>query len=192
MCVFSHTLSFDLRKAGKSAELPVSGEVVDIETVPPPWPFSVSGSASVSSVPEKQSGSMWWAERPPFAEEEPDFTDENFNTVCVTSPPLQAPAGGDMEKKSPLTIDTPSPTETLCDKEVPVPTPVTLFITEDDEKSPEQEEKKDEPVSQTDLNWSDGDKVTITDNIVISSLLRGERENEEQPERDHTSVSDSR
>ncbi|XP_053542556.1 uncharacterized protein ehbp1l1b isoform X6 [Ictalurus punctatus] len=177
------------RKAGKSAELPVSGEVVDIETVPPPWPFSVSGS--VSSVPEKQSGSMWWAERPPLAEEEPDFTDEDFNTVCVTSPPLQAPAGGDMEKKSPLTIDTPSPTETLCDKEVPVPTPVTLFITEDDEKSPEQEEKKDEPVSQTDLNWSDGDKVTITDNIVISSLLRGERENEEQPERDHTSVSDS-
>lgn len=192
MCVFSHTLSFDLRKAGKSAELPVSEEVVDIETVPPPWPFSVSGSASVSSVPEKQSGSMWWAERPPLAEEEPDFTDEDFNTVCVTSPPLQAPAGGDMEKKSPLTIDTPSPTETLCDKEVPVPTPVTLFITEDDEKSPEQEEKKDEPVSQTDLNWSDGDKVTITDNIVISSLLRGERENEEQPERDHTSVSDSR
>ncbi|XP_053501364.1 uncharacterized protein ehbp1l1b isoform X2 [Ictalurus furcatus] len=180
-------------KTGKSAELPVSEEVVDIETVPPPWPFSVSGSASpsVSSVPERQSGGMWWAERPPLAEEEPDFTDEDFNTVCVTSPPLQAPAGGDMEKKSPLTIDTPSPTETLCDKEVPVPTPVTLFITEDDEKSPEQEEKKEEPASQTDLNWSDRDKVTITDNVVISSLLRGERENEEQPERDQTSVRDS-
>lgn len=167
--------------------------MVDVETVPPPWPFSVSGSMSpsVSSVPEIQSGGVWWAERPPLAEEEPDFTDEDFNTVCVTSPPLKGLAGGDKEKKSPLTTDKPSPTETLSDKEVPVPTPVTLFIPEDHEESPEHVEPKEEPLSQTDQNWSDEDKVTITDNI-ISSLLRAEREDEKQADRDHTAVRDGR
>ncbi|XP_060764486.1 EH domain-binding protein 1-like protein 1 isoform X9 [Neoarius graeffei] len=178
-------------KARKSSGLPVSEDVVDVETLPPPWPFSVSGSVSpsLSSVPERQLGGMWWAERPPLAEEEPDFTDEDFNTVCVTSPPLKGLAGGDEKKKSPLSPDKLSATETVCGKGVPVPTPVTLFITEDHEESPEHVEPKQEPVSETDQNWSDEDKVTITDNIIIS-LLRAEREDEEQADRDHTAVRD--
>lgn len=152
--------------------------MIDIGTAPPLWPFSITGSGSppVSSVPESQAEGVWWAERPPLAEEEPDFTHKDFNSVFVTSPPLKAPAGGDVEKKSSLTTDKPSPS----DEEVPVPTLVTLFITDDDEESPKQVEPKEEPVSQTDLNWSDEDKITITDNIV-SSLLRGEK----STDRDH-------
>lgn len=166
---------------------------MDVETLPPPWPFSVSGSVSpsLSPVPERQLEGMWWAERPPLAEEEPDFTDEDFNTVCVTSPPLKGLAGGDEKKKRPLSPDKLSATETVCGKGVPVPTPVTLFITEDHEESPEHVEPKQEPVSETDQNWSDEDKVTITDNIIVS-LLRAEREDEKQADRDHTAVRDGR
>ncbi|XP_058267745.1 EH domain-binding protein 1-like protein 1 isoform X13 [Hemibagrus wyckioides] len=169
-------------KAGKSAELPVSEDVVDIETVPPPWPFSISGSVSlsVSSVPERQSGGVSGAERPPLAEEEPDFKDEDFNTVCVTS--------RDVEKKVLLTTD--EPTETQSDKDAPVPTLVPLFIKEDDAESSKQTEPKEEPVSQTDLNRSDEDKVTITDTI-ISSLLRGEHEDQKKPEQENSTVRNS-
>ncbi|KAK3521581.1 hypothetical protein QTP70_014773 [Hemibagrus guttatus] len=161
-------------KAGKSAEFPVSEE-----TVPPPWPFSVSGSVSppVSSVPERQSGGVWRAERPPLAEEEPDFTDEDFNTVCVAS--------RDVEKKSLLTTD--RPTETQSDKEAPVPTLVTPFITEDGDEPTKQAEPKQEPVSKTDLNRSDEDKVAITDTI-ISSILRGEHEDQKKPEQENSAV----
>lgn len=149
---------------------------MDVGTVPPPWPFSVS-------VPQSQSGGVWWAERPPLAEEEPDFADEDFNTVCETSPPLKVAAGEDVKKKSPLSPDEPPHTETLSDKEVPVSTPVT----EDDEESREEAELKEEPVSQTDLNWSDEDKVTVTDSI-ISSLMTDEK----KLERDHAAVRNNR
>lgn len=161
--------------------------MLDVRAVPPPWPFSVPVPTSVASVPERQSADVWRVERPPLAEEEPDFADEDFNIVCVTSPPLKVPADRDMEEKCPLTADKPSPVETLSDKEVPVQTLVTLFIREDDEESPKQEElqeePKKEPMSQTDLNWSDEDKVKITEN-VISSLQRGEK----QPERDDAAL----
>lgn len=156
---------------------------MDVRTVPPPWPFSVPGPMcpSVVSVPERQTADVWWVERPPLAEEEPDFADEDFNFVCVTSPHLKVPAGGDMEEKNPLSADKPSPAETLSDK-VPVPNLVTLFITEDDEESRKQELQEEpikEPMSRTGQNWSDEDKVRITDSVI--SLLRGEK----QPERDH-------
>lgn len=160
---------------------------MDVGAVPPPWPFSVSMSLSLSSVPQRQSGDVWWAERPPLAEEEPDFTDEDFNTVCVTSPPLKVPAGGDVEKKSPLTTDKPSPAES--DKDIPVLTPITLLITEDDDESLEQEKLKEEVVSQTDLNRTDEDKVMITDHI-ISSELGVEREEEEQTHPDRITARD--
>lgn len=156
---------------------------MDIETVPPPWPFSVSGSVSpsVSSIPERQSGVVSGAERPPLAEEEPDFKDEDFNTVCVTSQ--------DVEKKILLTTD--EPTETQSYKDAPVPTLVPLFIKADDEESSKQAETKEEPVSQTDLNRSDEDKVTITDTI-ISSLLKGEHEDQKKPEQENSTVRGSR
>lgn len=166
-------------KAEKSAELPVSKDVV---AVPPPWPFSVSGSESpsVSSVSERRPGGVWRAECPPLAEVEPDFTDQNVNAVCVTSPPLEAQ---DMEQKSPLTTNKPLATETRSDKEV------TLFITEDEEESPKPAKLKEEPVNQTNQNQSDEDKVTITD-IIISSLLRSE--DEKKPEQEHDALRDSR
>lgn len=180
-------------KAGQSAELSVSEDVLDVQTVPPPWPFSVprSVSPSVSSVPERQSGGVWLAERPPLAEEEPDFLSEDFNTVCVTSPPVKAPAGGDVEKKSPLPADEASSAKTVCDEEVPVPNLIALFITEEDEKTPGQTEPKQEPLSQTGPNWSDQAKVSIADGIV-SSLLRGECEDGTRPDREHTAVTDNR
>ncbi|GAA6081634.1 EH domain-binding protein 1-like protein 1 isoform X7, partial [Tachysurus ichikawai] len=147
-------------KAGKSDELPVSEDVEDIKTVPPPWPFSASGSVSrsMSSIPDRRSGVVWWAERPPLAEEEPDFTVADLNDVYVTSQ--------DVENKRLLTTDRTSPTEMQADKETPVPPVVILFITEDDEESPKMAEPKEEPVSQTVLTCSDEDKVTITDSII--------------------------
>ncbi|KAI5614369.1 EH domain-binding protein 1-like protein 1 isoform X11 [Silurus asotus] len=174
-------------KAVESAALPVLEDVVDVEpAVPPPWPFSVSGSvfSSVCPAQERPPGGMWWAEHSHPAEEEPDF-----NTVCVMStPPPKAP--GDMENKSPLPTDKPETgTEELADEQVPAPTLVTLFITEGDEETPEHAELKDEPLSQTDLNRSDEDKVVITH--VIPSLLRDEHEDETQADRDLSAVRDN-
>ncbi|XP_060751625.1 EH domain-binding protein 1-like protein 1 isoform X2 [Tachysurus vachellii] len=165
-------------KAGKSDELPVSEDVEDIKTVPPPWPFSVSGSVSrsMSSIPDRRSGDVLWAERPPLAEEEPDFTVADLNDVYVTSQ--------DAENKSLPTTDRTSPTEIQADKEAPVPPVVILFITEDDEESPKMAEPKEEPVSQTVLTCSDEDKVTITDSII-------ECEDEKKHEREDSTVRDS-
>lgn len=166
---------------------------MDVGTVPPPWPFSSSVSVcpSAPSVPERQLEEVWWAERPPLAEEEPDFAGEDFNTVCVTSSPLKVPTGRDVERKSSLTTDKPS---NVSNEEAPVLTPVTLF-TEDEEESPEQAEPKEKPkeelVSETHVNWSDEDKVTITDNIICS-LLRSECEEEKNTEPHHGSVKDTR
>ncbi|XP_047660729.1 uncharacterized protein ehbp1l1b isoform X4 [Tachysurus fulvidraco] len=164
--------------AGKSDELPVSEDVEDIKTVPPPWPFSISGSVSrtMSSVPDRRSGDVWWAERPALAEEEPDFTVADLNDVYVTSQ--------DVENKSLLTTDRTTPTEMQADKEAPVPPGVILFITEDDEESPKMAEPKEEPVSQTVLTCSDEDKVTITDSII-------ECEDEKTHEQEDSTVRDS-
>ncbi|XP_046716759.1 EH domain-binding protein 1-like protein 1 isoform X11 [Silurus meridionalis] len=170
-------------KAVESAALPVLEDVVDVEpAVPPPWPFSVSGSvfSSVCPAQERPPGDMWWAEHSHPAEEEPDF-----NTVCVMSPPPPK-APGDMEKKSPLPTDKP---ETGTEEQVPALTLATLFITEGDEETPEHAELKEEPLSQTGLNRSDEDKVVITH--IISSLLRDEHEDETQTDRDLSAVRDN-
>nr|XP_055064401.1 mucin-2 isoform X9 [Misgurnus anguillicaudatus] len=81
---------------------------LDTGTVPPPHPFSVPSIPS-SSMPSKLAHSkdvqdenlhVFTAEKPPLAEEEPDFQVEDFDTVFITSPPNEnVTVGGHPEKE---------------------------------------------------------------------------------------------
>ncbi|XP_065114281.1 EH domain-binding protein 1-like protein 1 isoform X10 [Paramisgurnus dabryanus] len=83
-------------------------EELDTGTVPPPHPFSVPSKPS-SSMPSKLADSkyvqdenlhVFTAEKPPLAEEEPDFQVEDFDTVFMTTPPNEdASVGGHQEKE---------------------------------------------------------------------------------------------
>ncbi|TTW73461.1 EH domain-binding protein 1-like protein 1 [Bagarius yarrelli] len=136
-CPDEHSLGSE-PKGGQSAGLPVSEDrenVVETLSLPPPWLFSVSVCPSVSSVPGRSHGDIWWTERPPLAEVEPDFKEQDFNTVFETLPPFTVQ---DVEKKSAVSRETTLPTESQSEEQTPVSTMPPLFITEDDEEPREE------------------------------------------------------
>ncbi|XP_051763748.1 EH domain-binding protein 1-like protein 1 isoform X7 [Ctenopharyngodon idella] len=146
-------------------------EELDIGTVPPPHPFSAPAtiplSSAISTLTEKNQ-QVFIAEKPPLAEEEPDFKVADFDEVIMTSKPIKDVTVSRCPEKEPLKIDTEQPMQSSLVQ--------TFSITDDDLlKQPEntiiesagEVSPKEEPNEQNvkgallcaDLNKSDEDKI---------------------------------
>ncbi|XDV54246.1 hypothetical protein PO909_022584 [Leuciscus waleckii] len=146
-------------------------EQLDIGTVPPPHPFSAPATiphSSVVSTLTKKNQQVFIAEKPPLAEEEPDFKVADFDKVIITSQPIKDVTISSRPEKEPLKIDTEQPMQSSLVQ--------TFSITDDDLlKQPENTiiesagkvPPKEEPNEQNakgallcaDLNKSDEDKI---------------------------------
>ncbi|CAM4729974.1 unnamed protein product [Leuciscus chuanchicus] len=146
-------------------------EQLDIGTVPPPHPFSAPATiphSSVVSTLTKKNQQVFIAEKPPLAEEEPDFKVADFDKVIITSQPIKDVTISSRPEKEPLKIDTEQPMQSSLVQ--------TISITDDDLlKQPEntiiesagEVPPKEEPNEQNakgallcaDLNKSDEDKI---------------------------------
>ncbi|XP_050976657.1 mucin-17 isoform X6 [Labeo rohita] len=93
------TSGVQLVEASRSVDL-------DIGTVPPPHPFS---APVVSTHMEKNQ--VFIAEKPPLAEEEPDFKVADFDKIIITSQPIKDVSVSKRLEKEPLIIDTEQPTQ---------------------------------------------------------------------------------
>lgn len=143
-------------EASKSEEL-------DIGNVPPPHPFSSQATTVVSTHMKKNL--VFIAEKPPLAEEEPDFKAADFYKVIITSQDVTV---GKRPEKEPLKIDIEQPmqsslvqTFSITDDNL-LKQPKNTKIESAGEVSP-----KEEPNVQNakgallcaDLNKSDEDKI---------------------------------
>ncbi|XP_077098723.1 EH domain-binding protein 1-like protein 1 isoform X15 [Siphateles boraxobius] len=146
-------------------------EQLDIGTVPPPHPFSTPATiphSSVVSTLTKKNQQVFIAEKPPLAEEEPDFKVADFDKVIITSQPIKNVTVSSHPEKEPLKIDAEQPMQSSLVQ--------TFSITDDDLlKQPEntiiesagQVPPKEEPNEENakgvllcaDLNKSDEDKI---------------------------------
>ncbi|XP_067253995.1 uro-adherence factor A isoform X8 [Chanodichthys erythropterus] len=101
-------------------------EELDIGTVPPPHPFSapatIPHSSAISTLGEKNQ--VFIAEKPPLAEEEPDFKLADFDKVIMTSKPIKDVTVSRCPEKEPLKIDTEQPMQSSLVQ--------TFSITDDD------------------------------------------------------------
>ncbi|KAL1266589.1 hypothetical protein QQF64_002264, partial [Cirrhinus molitorella] len=151
---------------GTSGVQPVEvsrSEELDIGTVPPPHPFS---APVVSTHMEKNL--VFIAEKPPLAEEEPDFKVADFDKVLITSQAIKDVTVGKHPEKEPLKTDIEQPTQSSQVQ--------TVSITDDDLLQQPKNTKiepagevsmKEEPNVQyakgallcADLNKSDEDKI---------------------------------
>ncbi|KAK2871123.1 hypothetical protein Q8A67_023650 [Cirrhinus molitorella] len=151
---------------GTSGVQPVEAsrsEELDIGTVPPPHPFS---APVVSTHMEKNL--VFVAEKPPLAEEEPDFKVADFDKVLITSQAIKDVTVGKHPEKEPLKNDIEQPTQSSQVQ--------TVSITDDDLLQQPKNTKiepagevsmKEEPNVQyakgallcADLNKSDEDKI---------------------------------
>ncbi|XP_056103639.1 nascent polypeptide-associated complex subunit alpha, muscle-specific form isoform X6 [Rhinichthys klamathensis goyatoka] len=146
-------------------------EQLDTGTVPPPHPFSAPATiphSSVVSTLTKKNQQVFIAEKPPLAEEEPDFKMADFDKVIMTSQPIKYVTVSSRPEKEPLKIDTEQPMQSSLVQ--------TCSITDGDLlKQPENTiiesagnvPSKEEPNEQNakgallcaDLNKSDEDKI---------------------------------
>ncbi|KAK7120550.1 hypothetical protein R3I94_020522 [Phoxinus phoxinus] len=146
-------------------------EQLDIGTVPPPHPFSAPATIPHSSVVSpliKKNQHVFIAEKPPLAEEEPDFKVDDFDKVIMTFQPIKNVTVSSRPEKEPLKIDSETPMQSSLVQ--------TFSITDDDLlKQPEnpiidsagEVSPKEEPNEQNakgalfcaDLNKSDEDKI---------------------------------
>ncbi|KAK7125780.1 hypothetical protein R3I93_021218 [Phoxinus phoxinus] len=146
-------------------------EQLDIGTVPPPHPFSAPATIPHSSVVSpliKKNQHVFIAEKPPLAEEEPDFKVDDFDKVIMTFQPIKNFTVSSRPEKEPLKIDSETPMQSSLVQ--------TFSITDDDLlKQPEnpiidsagEVSPKEEPNEQNakgalfcaDLNKSDEDKI---------------------------------
>ncbi|XP_058644956.1 microtubule-associated protein futsch isoform X2 [Onychostoma macrolepis] len=162
-------------------------EELDIGSVPPPHPFSAPATTASSSVvsTHMQKNQVFIAEKPPLAEEEPDFKVADFDKVIITSQDVTV---GKRPEKEPLKTDTEQPMQSSLVQ--------TFSITDDDllkqpkntkiESAGEVSPKEEPSVHNAkgallcaDLNKSDEDKiikkfastvVTPTENNIPSIL----------------------
>ncbi|XP_051973609.1 EH domain-binding protein 1-like protein 1 isoform X10 [Xyrauchen texanus] len=173
-------------------------EDLAIGTVPPPHPFSVPVTIHASSVSSKSTHKeefpkknlpVFTAEKPPLAEEEPDFKMEDFDTVIITSQPIEI-VGGKSPEKVPLVskkmlLTMAEPEKTDIELSVQSGLDQTLSVTQDNllkqpEKSPEDLAIKGEPTEQNvksilfcaNLNRSDEDRIiqSIASTMVTPTI----------------------
>ncbi|XP_043105856.1 EH domain-binding protein 1-like protein 1 isoform X13 [Puntigrus tetrazona] len=162
-------------------------EELDIGNVPPPHPFSSPSTTAPSSEVSTHTNKnqVFIAEKPPLAEEEPDFKVEDFNKVFITSQDVTA---GKHPENEPFKIDIEQAMRSSLVQ--------TVSVTDDDllkqpkntkNESAEEVSAKEELNTQNvkgallcaDLNKSDEDKiikkfastvVTPTEHNITNSL----------------------
>lgn len=154
-------------------------EELDIGTVPPPHPFSTppipplsTPMKSTYTKDKEQNLKVFVAEKPPLAEEEPDFQAENFDTVFITSQTIKDTVKSHLEASEEIHL---TKAELGCDSEPPMQTSLvqTSLMTDNKHqeitqaKSAGEVESKEEPNKQNVgdellcayLNKSDEDKM---------------------------------
>uniref|UniRef100_A0A9J7WVN4 EH domain binding protein 1-like 1b n=1 Tax=Cyprinus carpio carpio TaxID=630221 RepID=A0A9J7WVN4_CYPCA len=144
-------------------------EELDIGTVPP-HPFSAPATTPPSSVvsTHMEKNLVFIAEKPPLAEEEPDFKVADFDKIIIASQPIKDVTVGKRPEKEPLKIDIEQPVQSslvqtfsITDSDL-IKQPENTKIESAGEVSP-----KEEPNVQNakgallcgDLNKSDEDKI---------------------------------
>ncbi|XP_042621074.1 EH domain-binding protein 1-like protein 1 isoform X2 [Cyprinus carpio] len=144
-------------------------EELDIRTVPP-HPFSAPATTPPSSVvsTHMEKNLVFIAEKPPLAEEEPDFKVADFDQIIIASQPIKDVTVGKRPEKEPLKIDIEQPVQSslvqtfsITDSDL-IKQPENTKIESAGEVSP-----KEEPNVQNakgallcgDLNKSDEDKI---------------------------------
>uniref|UniRef100_A0A8C1J156 EH domain binding protein 1-like 1b n=1 Tax=Cyprinus carpio TaxID=7962 RepID=A0A8C1J156_CYPCA len=144
-------------------------EELDIGTVPP-HPFSAPATTPPSSVvsTHMEKNLVFIAEKPPLAEEEPDFKVADLDKIIIASQPIKDVTVGKRPEKEPLKIDIEQPVQSsvvqtfsITDSDL-IKQPENTKIESAGEVSP-----KEEPNVQNakgallcgDLNKSDEDKI---------------------------------
>ncbi|XP_051539440.1 uncharacterized protein LOC127432422 isoform X4 [Myxocyprinus asiaticus] len=162
-----------------------ASEDLVVGTVPSPHSFSVPTTIQASSVTSKfthreelpkKNLQVFIAEKPPLAEEEPDFKLDDFDTVLITSQPIEG-IGGKRPEKAPLVsekflLTKAEPEKTDFKHSVQSGLGQTLSMTHDNllkqpEKSAEELTSKGQPTEQNvksvllcaNLNRSDEDRI---------------------------------
>ncbi|XP_067288595.1 uro-adherence factor A isoform X2 [Pseudorasbora parva] len=146
-------------------------EELDIGTVPPPHPFSTPGTiphSSAASTLTEKNRYVFIAEKPPLAEEEPDFKIADFDKVTMTSQLIKDATVSRRPEKEPLKIDTEQPMQSSLVKTFSTTHDYSLKQAENTIiKSAGEVRPKEEPKEQNvkgallcaDLNKSDEDKI---------------------------------
>ncbi|TRY99266.1 hypothetical protein DNTS_022824 [Danionella cerebrum] len=163
-----------LGPTGKSSLVTSGGQPVetsrckelDIGTVPPPHPFSAPPTKPPSSIPSDAAKAIYIADKPPLAEEEPDFKADDFDKVIMSLPIKDAK---NLEKE-PFKVNSET---------------VTFSVNKDDllrklenTKTESLQERKEELDEQkcavlcADLNKSDEDKI-IKKFALVSNFDQG-------------------
>uniref|UniRef100_A0A8C1YPI0 EH domain binding protein 1-like 1b n=1 Tax=Cyprinus carpio TaxID=7962 RepID=A0A8C1YPI0_CYPCA len=144
-------------------------EELDIGTVPP-HPFSAPATTPPSSVvsTHMEKNLVFIAEKPPLAEEEPDFKVADFDKIIIASQPIKDVTVGKRPEKEPLKIDIEQPMQSSLVQTFSITDGALLKQPENTKiESAGEVSPKEEPNVQNakgallcgDLNKSDEDKI---------------------------------
>ncbi|XP_039523406.1 EH domain-binding protein 1-like protein 1 isoform X1 [Pimephales promelas] len=143
-------------------------EQLDTGTVPPPHPFSAPATiphSSVVSTLTKKNQHVFIAEKPPLAEEEPDFKAADFDKVVMPSQPIKCVNVSSHPEKEPLKIDTEQPMQSCLVQPCPITDddllkqPENTIIESAGDIPPKEEPNEQNALLCADLNKSDEDKI---------------------------------